>query len=178
MELTNAAIQLIKHYESLHDGDLKAIGLQPKMCPAGLWTLGYGRAIVDPTTNKFLMKETDKKRAYELYDAITQQDAEQFLKEDLEKYKSRVLHFTGGRGNEHEISAMTSLCYNIGIAAFGKSSVLKSFMFDNKENAANAFLLWNKATVNGNKQVLKGLTFRRQSERHLFLTGIFKPFNK
>lgn len=30
--------QLIKHYESLHDGDLSAIGLQPKMDCLGIWT--------------------------------------------------------------------------------------------------------------------------------------------
>lgn len=30
-----AAIDLIHKYESLHDGDLSAIGLQTKMCPIG-----------------------------------------------------------------------------------------------------------------------------------------------
>lgn len=29
-------IKLISHYESLHDGDLKMIGLQPKMDPVGI----------------------------------------------------------------------------------------------------------------------------------------------
>ena len=33
-------IDLIKEFESLHDGDLKQVGLQPKMCPAGIWTEG------------------------------------------------------------------------------------------------------------------------------------------
>lgn len=37
--------EIVKHYESLHDGDLKQIGLQPKLCPAGIWTQGYGRAM-------------------------------------------------------------------------------------------------------------------------------------
>jgi len=33
-------IKLIVRYESLHDGDLKQIGLQPKMDPIGIWTEG------------------------------------------------------------------------------------------------------------------------------------------
>ena len=36
---------IVTYYESLHDGDLKMIGLQPKMCPVGIWTEGYGSAI-------------------------------------------------------------------------------------------------------------------------------------
>lgn len=178
MELSQATIDLVKHYESLHDGDLHVIDLQPKMCPAGVWTMGYGHAIVDPVTNKFLMKETDRKRAYELYGAITEEDAEYYLAVDLEKYKNHVLHCTRQRGTQQEIGAMTSLCYNIGMGNFRKSSVLRNFMLDKKQDAAQAFLRWNKATVNGQLQVLRGLTFRRQSESHLFLTGDFKSFNK
>jgi hypothetical protein len=39
--------QLIKHYESLHDGDLSAIGLQPKMDSLGIWTEGWGSVVYD-----------------------------------------------------------------------------------------------------------------------------------
>lgn len=46
MKTSENGIILIKHYESLHDGDLSRIGLQPKMCPAGYWTEGYGHAIL------------------------------------------------------------------------------------------------------------------------------------
>ena len=43
--ICNAAIDLVKSFEGIHDGDLTVIGLQPKMCPAGIWTVGYGRAL-------------------------------------------------------------------------------------------------------------------------------------
>jgi lysozyme len=46
-------IALVMHYESLHDGDMKTIGLQPKMCPAGYWTEGYGSLILDENGRPF-----------------------------------------------------------------------------------------------------------------------------
>ena len=47
MKIGKEGIDLIKKWESLHDGNLKLIGLQPKMCPAGYWTEGYGNVIKD-----------------------------------------------------------------------------------------------------------------------------------
>ena len=51
MKTSNIGIELIKEFESLHDGDLSIIGLQPKMCPAGIWTEGYGHAMRDNKGN-------------------------------------------------------------------------------------------------------------------------------
>ena len=51
MKTNQEGINLIKHFESLHDGDLKQIGLQPKMDPIGIWTEGYGRAMRDDKGN-------------------------------------------------------------------------------------------------------------------------------
>jgi lysozyme len=45
MSVNQATINLIKHFESLHDGDLSKIGLQPKQDCAGIWTVGYGHAL-------------------------------------------------------------------------------------------------------------------------------------
>jgi lysozyme len=67
---------------------------------------------------------------------------------------------------QNMIDACLSLIYNIGPNNFTKSSVRK---FINQQmwcQAANAFLLWNKAAG----QVLPSLTKRRQAERTLFLT--------
>ena len=51
MKTGKLGIKLIKEFESLHDGDLKKIGLQPKMDPIGIWTEGYGRAMRDKKGN-------------------------------------------------------------------------------------------------------------------------------
>ena len=51
MKTSERGIQLIKFFESLHDGDLSKIGLQPKLCPADVVTIGYGHAVKDKNGN-------------------------------------------------------------------------------------------------------------------------------
>ena len=74
--------------------------------------------------------------------------------------------------NQNQKDAMISLIYNIGQSAFKNSTVLRMFNAGNYTLAADAFLMWNKATVNGEKVVLAGLQRRRVAERDLFLTEI------
>lgn len=174
--IPQTAIDLIKHYESLHDGDLREIGLQPKLCPAGVWTVGYGRALTDPDTGAFL-READKEKAYTLYPLITETQAEEFLAEDLERFELTVRKLTRYHLSDVQVGACTSLCYNIGIGNFSKSSVARFASIGKIDLAADAFLLWNQSTVNGVRKVLPGLVARRRSEQHLFLTGRLKFFN-
>ena len=61
--ISSKAIELIKHYESLHDGDLHKIGLQPKMDPVGIWTEGWGRAMVGKN-GKFIKGADNRNVAY------------------------------------------------------------------------------------------------------------------
>jgi lysozyme len=168
------AIQIIKHYEQLHDGCLKTIGLQPKLCPAGVWTVGYGRAIVDPATGKLLKGVENRKRAWELYPSLTIEQAEQFLEEDYSLREMQVSELLKLYAQDYELGAMVSLAYNIGIENFRQSSVLRFFNCGNKLSAADSFLLWVKASG----KVLPGLQLRRQSERHLFLFNEVKFFNR
>jgi lysozyme len=159
------AITIIKHFESLHDGDLSAIGLQPKLCPADVWTIGWGRAVIDPATGKYLKGANGKKRAYELYPALTEADADEMLLEDYSRTEAQVSDLLKKHAEPHELGAMTCLAYNIGMGAFKGSSILRFFNVYNKPMAAESFKLWVKA--GGVK--LRGLERRRWSEAHLFL---------
>ncbi len=168
------AIEIIKQYESLHDGDLKAIGLQPKLCPADVWTVGYGRAIIDPKTGKQLKGVENKNRAYELFPALTNEQAEQFLKEDYAVRELAVKELLKRRVEDYELGAMVSLTYNIGIGNFRTSSVLRFFNAGNKAMAAESF----KLSIKSGGKILAGLQCRRLSERHLFLHNEVKIFTK
>lgn len=64
------------------------------------------------------------------------------------------------------IDACLSLMYNIGAGNFAKSSVKRYINERNWCAAAEAFLLWNRASG----RVLNGLSFRRNNEKQLFLT--------
>lgn len=71
-------------------------------------------------------------------------------------------------------AAMLSLSYNIGSNAFCKSTVVKAANAGDLTKACDAFLAWNKARVNGQLRVVKGLDIRRHEERDLCLEGLKK----
>ncbi|MDE2096508.1 MAG: lysozyme [Patescibacteria group bacterium] len=70
----------------------------------------------------------------------------------------------------NQFSAMTSLAYNIGVGAFTSSSVCRYFNQGHVDEAANHFLDWDKAHVDGQLVEVAGLHNRRVAERTLFLT--------
>jgi len=166
-------LAIIMHFEQLHDGDLSQIGLQPKMCPAGIWTVGYGRALTDKKGN-FLRGEQNKAKAYALYPSLTPFEAEQMLIEDGFEYSQKVYNlFTSLKLSlmQHQFDALVSFTYNCGIGALynyekkKEMAVLRAIR--SNRGIANAFGLW----VNARGKVLPGLVRRRKSEATLYLTG-------
>lgn len=65
------------------------------------------------------------------------------------------------------MSAFTSLAYNIGLGAFGKSTVVRLWNAGDKRGACDAILKFNRA----GGVVFPGLTRRREAERKLCLEG-------
>lgn len=125
------------------------------LCPAGVWTIGYGAT-----------------RGVKKGDIITMYDAKERLKRELVEYEQAVLAALTLPPNENEFSSCVVLAYNIGIAGFKSSSVVKAHNRGDKEAAARAFNLWNKATIGGVKKTLPGLTRRRLAEAALYLTPV------
>jgi lysozyme len=72
--------------------------------------------------------------------------------------------------NDNEIVSLCSLCYNIGVSAYRSSSVLKFHNEGNKTAAAAAFLLWDKAHVDGQLVTVDGLLNRRKAEAAKYLS--------
>jgi lysozyme len=165
MKINSDGIKLIKEFESLHDGDLKMIGLQPKMCPAQVWTVGWGHALLDPVTRKFLKGAGDKDKAYAMYPGMTNDEAEILLKRDLEAYGRAVTNAIKTRLTENQFSALVSFTYNCGIGALQKSTLLKKVNISPADSSIRTeFLKWNKA---GGIE-LRGLTRRRTAEADLY----------
>jgi lysozyme len=173
--ISNKGLSLIMHYESLHDGDLSMIGLQPKMCPAGYWTEGYGHVIV--VNGKMLKGKENKELALKHSVIKNAQDAVYWLDKDLDPIKKQINKLTPDL-NQNEFDAVCSFVYNVGIGNFKSSTVFK-YLKDGVDNSKQSdeiykwLTAWNK--VNG--KVLDGLTFRRMSEFTLFKTGELKFFN-
>ena len=158
---------IIMHFESLHDGDLTQIGLQPKMCPAGIWTVGYGRALENESKTRFLIGDKDKDEAYKQYPALTTNQAEAMLDGDLVRFETAIDKLVRVQLTPNRRGALISLAYNIGIQAFKDSTLLALLNAGDYKSTAAQFLRWNKC----NGKALKGLTLRREAERELFLTA-------
>ena len=140
MKTSQEGIDLIKRFEGLR--------LTAYKCPAGIWTVGYGQ------TGPNIKQGT----------TITLEQAEQLLVTSLIQYENAVDKYAG-KAHQNQFDAMVSLCYNIGVGNFSKSSVARLHKAGQYTGAAAAFLLWNKA---GGK-ILAGLVNRRKAERNLYL---------
>ncbi len=117
MTISEEGLTLIKDFESLHDGDLTLIGLQPKMCPAGIWTEGYGHAMQDPDTGRFLAGEGDKHKAYSLSTIKNEEQAERVLMEDVAMFEAFITR-TGIELTQGQFDALVSFTFNLGSGAF------------------------------------------------------------
>ncbi len=167
MRTSNKGIELIKRFESLHDGDLHLIGLQPKMCPAGLWTEGWGRLVLDQNGNPLSGIE-NKGKAYKFSKIKTETEAEAALKEDL-VVRENMINSLKLQLSQGQFDALVSFAYNVGFSNLKNSTLLRhvrSNVYDNR--IRGEFAKWNKARVNGVLKVLPGLTRRRAAEAEMY----------
>lgn len=148
---------LIKFYEGLPKQN-KAGKYPPYICPAGYPTLGYG------SRYKMNGKEVTMKDS-----AVTLTEAEELLDYSLGTYESAVDNLVTVPLTQNQYDALVSFVYNLGAANFKSSTLLRKLNAGDYKGAAEQFLVWNKARVNGSLVALPGLTKRRTSERELFL---------
>jgi lysozyme len=153
MNINQATIDLVKKWE----------GFKAKayLCPAGVWTIGYGT-----TSNAGIGIEVRQGMT------ISERDAERYLRLGLDKFAAQIRPMINRPINDNQFGAFLSLAYNIGPGAFGKSSALRHFNNGDNASATQAMRAWNKARVNGKLQVLQGLVNRREDEIKLFNTPV------
>jgi lysozyme len=166
--IDDRAVALIKKYESLHDGDLRRIGLQPKPDPIGIWTGGWGRALRDPDTGAFLTVAggaRDKSEAYRQCEGLDEAGADAWLAEDLQETTEAVLSAVTVELSEPQLGALVSFTYNCGIGNFRGSTLRRLLNAGRYREAADQFSRW----IQGGGKVLPGLVKRRDAERKLFL---------
>lgn len=169
MKTWQQGIDLIKHYESLHDGDLTKIGLQPKLCPAGVVTVGWGHT---ETHNGEQIKSFEL--FAELYPDLmnlTEEQADELLKKDLVKEEAKVNLRINVPITQYQFDALVSYFFNIGYSA--TMVQLVNLKATNKE--ITEWMIHHYITVGGVYKA--GLFYRRESEAHLFTTGELKYFN-
>lgn len=146
--IPKAAIDIISEFEGF--------SAKPYLCPAGVWTIGLG----DTEWRGHPVTANTK--------PITRAESEAALCDKLVKLSRQLDNVIKVPLNENQRSAILSLIYNIGFAAFRSSTLLRLLNDGNYELAAGQFSRWNKV----NKRPMAGLTRRREAEKKLFLTPV------
>ena len=143
MKMSKEGIELLKRFEGLR--------LVAYLCPAKVWTIGYGSTIVNG------------KPVYQGME-ITLEEAEQALREDLDRFEKAVLKYVRIPLKQHQFDALVDFTYNLGIGALKSSTLLKKINAYLLQDAALEFKKW----VYAGGKVLPGLVARREAERKLF----------
>lgn len=120
----------------------------------GRWTCGWG--------------ETDGVQPGTVW---TQAQADQRLLQSLTVWSDGIRAALGGTyASANQFSAFLSFAYNIGLAGFRASSVLRLHQAGDYAGSARAFALWNQSRVRGVRQDDPVLVGRRAREAALYLT--------
>lgn len=151
MQINAAGLALIKEFEGLR--------LRAYLCPADVPTIGYGTTVYPDG------------RRIRVGDEITQQQAEDYLRNDLRVFEREVERMVRVPVNENQFSALVSFAYNTGSSALQKSTLLRLLNAHNYAGAAEQFARWTYA---GGKS-LPGLVRRRAAERALFIKTDIPP---
>ena len=123
----------------------------------GVWTIGYGHTAV---------AGEPKPRAGMV---ITAAEAERILLKDLTQYEAAVESLVKVELNDNQFAALVSFVYNIPLASFKKSTLLKKLNSGNYDAVPTELMKWTKA---GGKK-LQGLVNRRRAEGYLWMEGAF-----
>lgn len=140
MRTSQEGIELIKKFEGCE--------LSPYVCSGGVLTIGYGHTGSDVAEGQ----------------EITQECAEQLLKEDLEKFENYVKDMVDPELKQCQFDALVAWTYNLGPTNLSTSTLLKRLNTNEFDDVPYQMKRWNKA---GGK-VLDGLVRRREAESLLF----------
>lgn len=145
MKIGKKGLDLIKHFEGFR--------AQAYLCPAGVWTIGYG-------TTKGVKKGQ----------VVDIEKANKMLLSDVAKFEKNVNDLVKVKLTQDQFDALVAFVYNVGPTNFKNSTLLSLLNQGMYDKVDEQLLRWNKA----NGRVLDGLTRRRISEGVLFSKGQLK----
>jgi len=145
MNISQKGIYLIKEFEG--------VKLTAYLCPAGVWTIGYGHT-----------------RGVKKGDKIDIVQADIFLSEDIKPIE-RFLNSKKFNINQNQFDALVSFIFNLGASSFLGSTLHRKIALNPNDKTISAeFSKWVKARVNGVLTTLPGLVRRRAAEAKLYFS--------
>lgn len=140
MLVSDAGLELIKQFEGC--------SLTKYLCVAGYPTIGYGH-VLQPGDSQ---------------DPITQDQADALLREDVHKFERAVAKLTPRALNQGQFDALVSFTFNLGAAAYQRSTLRQMVIAGHDDMVPYQFLRW----VRAGGMVRAGLVRRRAAEAHLY----------
>jgi lysozyme len=148
MKLNNSGYLIITEFEGF--------SAKPYLCSAKVPTIGFGNTYYTNGTKVTLLDKP-----------ITRVQAFEMFKHIADKFASKVSKLVTSPLNQNQFNALVSLAYNIGIAAFTNSTLLKKVNINHNDKSIELeFLKWNKV----NKKEVAGLTRRRNYEADIYFS--------
>jgi lysozyme len=149
MEIPSNAIELVKKWEGLHKR--KDDGLvYPYVCPAGVWTIGYGST-----------RDFDGTPIHSASRPRSPEECEQLMLTELGTCVSKALRYSPILAQREEaLGAIASFIFNLGAGRYYASTLRKRINEENMGLAKVEILKWVYA---GGKR-LNGLYLRRTEE--------------
>lgn len=142
MKTSQGGLDLIRSFEGLE--------LEPYLCPAGKWTIGYGHVLLEGEPHK----------------PITVAEALALLALDVVTAEKAVSRFAIGIFlTQNQFDALVSFTFNVGIKAFAESTLLKRVQERDRSGAVTEFLRW----IHDKDEEVPGLKRRRKAESELYL---------
>ena len=168
MKLSKAGEDLMHRFEGFRN--------KPYMCPAHIWTIGYGHVLyqeqirlpmvrVEGKETPMIRREMPLKA--EDNRAFTKTEIDELFRADVGTFERGVLRLVPGVvGRQGSFDALVSISYNFGLGNLQRSTIRMRANRGDWEGAADAFRVWTK----GGGKVLPGLVKRREAEIALFLS--------
>ncbi|OED39017.1 glycoside hydrolase [Chromatiales bacterium (ex Bugula neritina AB1)] len=144
-----AAIELAKHFEGFHRASKEDPDRAwPYRCPAGFWTIGYGR------------------RCAPDHPPISRSQAEVYLVQDLTTALTATLRYCPvlAQATDNRLAAIVDFTFNLGAGRLQASTLRRRINQGQWSSAAKELQRW----VYGGGKVLPGLVARREKEGLLF----------
>ena len=130
---------LIKRFEGCR--------LMPYICPAGVWTCGWGSTGADVIPGR----------------AWTQAYADRRMQDDALRFALGVLRLAPGKLVGERLCAIADFAYNCGLGNFQASTLRRRILADDWDDVPAQLRRW----VYGGGRVLPGLVLRREAEAAL-----------
>lgn len=158
------AVDMIRRFEGIADGDPDTARLDPYLCPAGYWTIGWGH-VVRGTDGKPIRGSENRADARAIYpDGISMDDAAVLLADDVRRFAVGVDGLLDVDVSDNQFCALVSFAYNCGLGALKTSTLLRLLNEGEYDDVPAQFMRWTK--IAGKES--KGLRNRRTAEAELW----------